>query len=1088
MATTTPPGLLPDHWAELQASAIAPDVAALNFASWGPGTSRHWESERGELTHYGRRKIQTESTAGSGLPQAQPGHLAGALIRLDSRYRHLAAGGWRTLSAELEGVPRFDQWKPDQPRQRGKRNERTGEWVPEFDEQGRPVPQKYEAPQHFPGGGGLFLPQVPERCWQLICNRHGLPLPDPATIAAGFWAWALKTPKLEILATEGSKKAAAAISAGYAALGLPGVTMGFRGSAENGRRLIPALRALSARHHAKRCRFVGQGRRWRIAFDAEAKPSTAARVAAAAGALAQTLRAVGGRVEIARLPLLSGARKTGLDDLLAAQGAEALAQALDNTGPAAVLPDLTRTDRAILHGGYIGQSGPLPTPADAPLVVIRAPMGSGKTEAVAQALAPLAADGVAVLMPSHRLALGRAASERVGVPWCPAVGSDQRLQGVAACWDSWRPSSPLAISPTGWTGGVMVPDELMQSLEYLLLSTGTTLAKVRPEVMRTVAEQLPRLLQLIALDAQLADWGVRLLERLSGRRAYVIRSDFQPMRGRHLHAPQKLKTPAATSKAFRAKWAELLEAEGDLFCWSSAQQGHYANSASCLAAINRQRRPADVVELIDSTTPELAAELAADPDGYTARRSAEAREQGGHYRLYTTSAISSGLSFQRWRPAAVIAYSGGRIAPEHVAQALARVRCPEVPAYVFAPLRCPGGALRVGSEATDPAQLIADLRAVADTLYGQLQDAGDPWLEAWGELGAIRNRQRFAYAATIAGLLQAEGWELQAPGPEPCPVAAAQVAAELKAIAADTLAAEDAAVIDAPVLEPQAAADLAGRPRRQLDPDEQAALDRFALAERWALGQAAPSPQLLEADREGLRDRLQLGWLLRTPQALELVPDRDWQAIAALDPEGQPFAPDRLRVTIGSRLAALAGLGVPQLLERFQRGDVIASTDPALAALHATATAHRGQLIAAANVSPGKLPSGTLRALLEACGWQLQKAGRIKARGDGRDAYTYTATPVALPQGVELEALAATWLAELQEETRPAEGTGAFFTKNKNRTWQKKPHATPQRPATPSPPLAASPCASDSLGIGAPAPSIRCSRLCRLSSPLPIAL
>jgi ribonuclease HI len=252
--TPPPPGLLPHHWAELEASGIAPDVAALNFASFGPGTSRHWETERGELTHYGRRKIQTESTTASGLPQAQPGHLAARLIALDSRYKHLAAGGWRTLSAELEGLPTFDQLKPDQPRQRGKRN-KAGQWVPEVDAEGRPVPQKYESPPAFPDGGGAFLPRVPERCWRLICDRQGLAMPtDPATLAAGFWEWAIRTPKLEIIAAEGGKKAAALVSAGFAAISLPGVSMGIRGSAETGRRLIAALRALSARHHRKRCR------------------------------------------------------------------------------------------------------------------------------------------------------------------------------------------------------------------------------------------------------------------------------------------------------------------------------------------------------------------------------------------------------------------------------------------------------------------------------------------------------------------------------------------------------------------------------------------------------------------------------------------------------------------------------------------------------------------------------------------------------------------------------------------------------------------------------------------------------------------
>ena len=267
MSTPTPAGLLPEHWAELQASGIAFDVAALNCASFGPGTDRHWEDERTALTRHARAQISWEPIKRprgwfGRMPSQQS--VAGQAWHLDKRYRHLAAGGWRTLSAGLPGLPVFDQWKPREPRQKGKRDPRTREWRPELDEHGNPKAIKYEAPPAFPDGGGLLLPNVPERCWRLICERQGLPFPDPATVAAGFWPWALKTRRLEVLPAEGPKKALAAISAGYAAVGVPGATMGHRGSAETGRRLIAALRALACR-----------GRRWRIAFDADRKPSTA---------------------------------------------------------------------------------------------------------------------------------------------------------------------------------------------------------------------------------------------------------------------------------------------------------------------------------------------------------------------------------------------------------------------------------------------------------------------------------------------------------------------------------------------------------------------------------------------------------------------------------------------------------------------------------------------------------------------------------------------------------------------------------------------------------------------------------------------
>ena len=82
--------------------------------------------------------------------------------------------------------------------------------------------------------------------------------------------------------------------------------------------------------------------------------------------------------------------------------------------------------------------------------------------------------------------------------------------------------------------------------------------------------------------------------------------------------------------------------------------------------------------------------------------------------------------------------------------------------------------------------------------------------------------------------------------------------------------------------------------------------------------------------------------------------------------------------------------------------------------LHATATAHKRQLIAATGISPGKKASGTLRALLNACGWTLKRSGRTKARGADRDAYLYEAAPMPVPDGVDKAQLQNAFLAELK--------------------------------------------------------------------------
>jgi hypothetical protein len=273
--------------------------------------------------------------------------------------------------------------------------------------------------------------------------------------------------------------------------------------------------------------------------------------------------------------------------------------------------------------------------------------------------------------------------------------------------------------------------------------------------------------------------------------------------------------------------------------------------------------------------------------------------------------------------------------------------------------------------------------------------------------------------------------------------AAASITAELRAIRDGKRDAKQQAILSAEPLTAMEAAKL-GRRRRKLEPSEAAALERYRVADRWALGGSLPSLELLEADREGLADRLRMVWILSTPEALALIPRHDWLALARLDSRGRPFAPDRLREALAPKVTALQALGIPALLERFAGGELISAADPALVALHTAATACRRELAAAVGVSPGKLPTGTLRNLLRAIGWKLQRGGRLKTRTVGeRDACTYTAAPIALPEGVSGEALAAQWLGELREG-------GAKNHPIENPSRVKK---CPSHPPHPSPPL-----------------------------------
>jgi hypothetical protein len=51
--------------------------------------------------------------------------------------------------------------------------------------------------------------------------------------ALGFWAWVIANPQVAVILTEGVKKAAALLSQGFAAIGLPGIWGGYRKKSGN---------------------------------------------------------------------------------------------------------------------------------------------------------------------------------------------------------------------------------------------------------------------------------------------------------------------------------------------------------------------------------------------------------------------------------------------------------------------------------------------------------------------------------------------------------------------------------------------------------------------------------------------------------------------------------------------------------------------------------------------------------------------------------------------------------------------------------------------------------------------------------------
>ena len=269
----TPSPLSSAHQSELTASGIHPELQRLNFYTL---------SDRDPYDHL----LYSDD-----LSRRNDGRLTDHWLRL---YNHLDAGGWWCAGLD----PRTDwqpmEWgcfKPDNPRS---------------DHSERAKIIKYEHPPKLPTR--VFCLRVPASVWRFVAVRYGVSLPngldchDPSQ----FWRW-VSAHRLPIILCEGAKKAAALLSHGYVAIGLPGIFAGVRTVRDESgqvleRHLIPELQP-----------FVDQGLSFTICFDYETKPHVLDHLRCSIRLLARLLLQQHCPVKLIHLP---GPEK-GVDDLLA---------------------------------------------------------------------------------------------------------------------------------------------------------------------------------------------------------------------------------------------------------------------------------------------------------------------------------------------------------------------------------------------------------------------------------------------------------------------------------------------------------------------------------------------------------------------------------------------------------------------------------------------------------------------------------------------------------------------------------------------------------------------------------------------------
>jgi hypothetical protein len=147
------------------------------------------------------------------IPRTNTGIVKSSWLK---RYAHVSPGGWWCSGVDVLNNWHMMEWgcfKPNQPR---------------INEKGKPI--KYEHPPCTPTR--IFCLRVPLQVWQQVAKRYNVKLPENMAIAhdgaaIGFWKWVMEH-NIPVILCEGVKKAATLLTQGYAAIGVPGITSGYR--------------------------------------------------------------------------------------------------------------------------------------------------------------------------------------------------------------------------------------------------------------------------------------------------------------------------------------------------------------------------------------------------------------------------------------------------------------------------------------------------------------------------------------------------------------------------------------------------------------------------------------------------------------------------------------------------------------------------------------------------------------------------------------------------------------------------------------------------------------------------------------------
>lgn len=707
---------------------------------------------------------------------------------------------------------------------------------------------------------------------------------------------------------EGTKKTLSLISHGYLAIGLPGISGGYRNPRdENGvpigsPYLVPHIDAIA-----------GLGQEFIFCFDNDEKPETRRNVNIA-------ISRTGGLLEEkTKCPVSvvtwDGSEK-GIDDFIVSRGAIALDKLFLKRIPlsryANPYLDFSRYNHKQFDkrwvSDYLNEIG-IDAISDletrAKIIALRSAKGTGKTEAfkILSAIAKELNLPIAVL--SHRIQLTRAISNRVGIPYVTAyVYREGQARQFGLCVDSLHPDSQAQFNWELYSGATVFIDEVEQVIWHMLNSS--TCQKKRTAIIETFTMLIRYVIdtggQVVVADADLSTIALDYLAeiaKIDSKEILVLENTHQLDHNRtavayNQHTPDELIAVAE---------AKIAAGEKVLF-HTSGQKESSTYGTVVLEKHLKALFPDLKILRIDSET-------VAEP-GHPAMGCIDKLDHVlKKYDVAIASpVIETGVSIDikdHFGSAFVLGYGSQSV--DGLLQTSARLR-EDVERHVWAVPQCIN--LGVGDKSLSYKQMLVSANQVETYIEGVIgyengeYEGSSPSLRAWGKRGSVINQGKANYRDRVYAKLREEGYTIREYN---LTTESGKLAKEtLKLRKQEAQEKEWQAIVDAGCPDSLELEELQSKKKKT--PSQRHREKHGLLAQKYGL---EVTYKLVEKDADGLFKQMETHHYLHHPEKLI---ERDSKLLARLGEA--KFAPD-VGVALAHVIDALKVLGVPDVLSDYNK-------------------------------------------------------------------------------------------------------------------------------------------------------------------------